>query len=67
MNTRKKFRVWRTNIPRSSKVTSINGNAERTKLGRARIRNPWVNIKLTHDNKDTNKLVLSSAIVDYSI
>ena len=67
MNTRKKFRVWRTNIPRSSKVTSINGNVERTKLGRARIRNPWVNIKLTHDNEDTNKLVLSSAIVDYSI
>lgn len=70
MNTRKKFRIWRTNIPRSSKVastTSTTGNIDRNRFGRARMRNPWVNIKLTHNNKDTAKLVLSSVAINYSI
>lgn len=70
MNTRKKFRIWRTNIPRSSKVassTSTTGNIDRNKFGRARMRNPWVNIKLTHNNADTAKLVLNSVVVNYSI
>lgn len=65
-NTRKKFRIWRTNIPRSSRVAERADNKVdilRQKLGRARMNNQWLNIKLSHTNKDKYKFVLSSATV----
>lgn len=67
---RKKFRVWRINIPRSSKVASreIAGfDISRGKLGRARIRNPWTMITLTNDEGDSNKVVLHDLTVKYTI
>ena len=41
-DVRKKFRIWRMDIPRAV-VNRTN------KYGLDRIRNPWVNIKLTKD------------------
>lgn len=50
---KKKFRIWRANIPRD------NTNK------RDRIRNPWVYIKLSMENENTNKTILHDMIVHY--
>ena len=50
---KKKFRVWRANIPRAKSN------------GRDRMRNPWLYIKLSMENENTNKTVLHDMIVHY--
>ena len=50
---KKKFRIWRANIPRASSN------------GRDRMRNPWLYIKLSMENENTNKTVLHDMIVHY--
>lgn len=50
---KKKFRVWRANIPRASSN------------GRDRMRNPWLYIKLSMEGENTNKTVLHDMIVHY--
>lgn len=77
---RKKFRVWRGLIPRSSKVADVNkyhfnqdGSDISRKCGRARIRNPWSMITLgwtpksenTEDN--TRKVVVHDVSVKYTV
>ena len=56
-NLQKKFRIWRANIPRSS--TNM----------RDRIRNPWINLKLTKVMNEANsyKTTLHDLIVYYHI
>lgn len=55
---KKKFRIWRANIPRASAVDS-------TKKGRDRMRNPWLYIKLSMEGENVNKTVLHDMIVHY--
>lgn len=57
-NLKKKFRIWRANIPRASAVGS-------TKKGRDRMRNPWLYIKLSMEEENVNKTVLHDMIVHY--
>lgn len=52
-NFEKKFRIWRIDIPRDSK----------NKLNR--IRNPWINIKLSKDEPDTEKTILHDVLLYY--
>lgn len=47
---KKKFRIWRANLPRD---------------GRQRIRNPWVKITLSKNSKDTHKTELHDIVVSY--
>lgn len=73
-NFRKKFRVWRGSIPRSSKVAfpysshfNQDGVDVNRKYGRSRIRNPWAMITLgwsPDDNINTNE---RSEIHDVSV
>lgn len=55
---KKKFRIWRANIPRANTVGS-------TKKGRDRMRNPWLYIKLSMEKENVNKTVLHDMIVHY--
>lgn len=55
---KKKFRIWRANIPRASAIGS-------TKKGRDRMRNPWLYIKLSMEEENVNKTVLHDMIVHY--
>jgi hypothetical protein len=55
---KKKFRIWRANIPRANAVGS-------TKKGRDRMRNPWLYIKLSMEEENVNKTVLHDMIVHY--
>ena len=55
---KKKFRIWRANIPRANAVGS-------TKKGRDRMRNPWLYIKLSMEGENVNKTVLHDIIVHY--
>ena len=55
---KKKFRIWRANIPRASAAGS-------TKKGRDRMRNPWLYIKLSMEKENVNKTVLHDMIVHY--
>lgn len=55
---KKKFRIWRANIPRASAIGS-------TKKGRDRMRNPWLYIKLSMEGENVNKTVLHDMIVHY--
>ena len=55
---KKKFRIWRANIPRASVIGS-------TKKGRDRMRNPWLYIKLSMEEENVNKTVLHDMIVHY--
>lgn len=67
---RKKFRVWRINIPRSGKVANRNTpgqDTSRNTFGRARLRNPWAMITLTNDEGLNNKVVLHDLTVKYTI
>lgn len=50
---KKKFRVWRANIPRAKSN------------GRDRMRNPWLYIKLSMEEENTNKTILHDMIVHY--
>lgn len=50
---KKKFRVWRANIPRAKSN------------GRDRMRNPWLYIKLSMEGENTNKTILHDMIVHY--
>ena len=52
-NLKKKFRIWRANIPR-----------DKTN-GRDRMRNPWLYIKLSMEEENVNKTVLHDMIVHY--
>ena len=70
MSIRKKFRVWRINIPRSNYVASKLNNGEdiiRYKYGRARIRNPWTKITLSNSGEYNEKTILHNIAVKYSI
>lgn len=55
---KKKFRIWRANIPRANTVGS-------TKKGRDRMRNSWLYIKLSMEGENVNKTVLHDMIVHY--
>ena len=50
---KKKFRIWRANIPRAKAN------------GRDRMRNPWLYIKLSMEGENVNKTVLHDMIVHY--
>lgn len=50
---KKKFRIWRANIPRDSSNN------------RDRMRNPWLYIKLSMENSNTNKTILHDMMVHY--
>lgn len=52
-NLKKKFRIWRINIPRDNKNK------------RDRMRNPWLYIKLSKETENTNKTLLHDIVVDY--
>ena len=52
-NLKKKFRIWRANIPRAKAN------------GRDRMRNPWLYIKLSMERENVNKTVLHDMIVHY--
>ncbi len=50
---KRKFRIWRANIPRDN----VNK--------RDRMRNPWLYIKLAQEKSNTNKTVLHDLVVSY--
>lgn len=50
---KKKFRIWRANIPRAKAN------------GRDRMRNPWLYVKLSMEEENTNKTVLHDMIIYY--
>ena len=50
---KKKFRIWRANIPRAKAN------------GRDRMRNPWLYIKLSMEKENTNKTILHDMMVHY--
>lgn len=50
---KKKFRIWRANIPRD------NSNK------RDRMRNPWLYLKLAMNKENTNKTILHDIVVNY--
>ena len=50
---KRKFRIWRANIPRADSNN------------RDRMRNPWLYIKLSMENENTNKTILHDMIVHY--
>ena len=50
---KKKFRVWRANMPRAKSN------------GRDRMRNPWLYVKLSMEEENTNKTILHDMIVHY--
>ena len=52
-NLKRKFRIWRANIPRDKSN------------GRDRMRNPWLYLKLSMNNENTNETILHDIIVDY--
>lgn len=52
-NLKKKFRIWRANIPRAKAN------------GRDRMRNPWLYIKLSMEKENTNKTILHDMMVHY--
>lgn len=66
-DAKKKFRVWRMNVPRSSKVAFNKSDIERASYGRSRIRNPWTKIELSNNNPGTNRFELHDLKVRYSI
>lgn len=50
---KKKFRIWRANIPRDKSNN------------RDRIRNPWAYLKLSKEKENTNKTILHDMVVSY--
>lgn len=70
IEVKKKFRVWRMNIPRASKVADIwNTGQDKNRhiYGRSRVRNPWTRITLENDSPGTDRMVLHDLTVKYSI
>lgn len=59
---KKKFRVWRANIPRAN--TNWNGVQANN---RDRIRNTWAYIKLSKNTENTNRMEFHDMIVHYFI
>ena len=59
---KRKFRVWRANIPRSN--TSINGISAN---GRDRIRNTWAYIKLSTEAPNTYKTIFHDMTIHYFV
>lgn len=63
-NLKKKFRIWRANIPR----WNIDTNGQ-TANGRDRMRNPWLYLKLSMEKSsnlsNNHKTILHDMIVDY--
>lgn len=53
-NSKKKFRIWRSLIPRNENT-------------RQRIRNPWTFIQLGNSQEDYNKMILHNITVNYSV
>lgn len=64
---KKKFNVWRINIPRSNEVASPGGDISRNKFARARIRSPWAKITLYGNTKLSDKVTLYNTSTKYSI
>lgn len=63
-NLKKKFRVWRVNIPRN-KVIKDNDSTYKTTGKRDRIRNTWCNIELGIKDNNTDKVELHDMNVIY--
>ena len=61
-NLKKKFRIWRANIPRNTENV---GGDENVSYIRDRMRNPWLYIKLSKEEPNTNKTVLHDLVVYY--
>lgn len=61
-NLKKKFRIWRANIPRN---TENKGGGELVNYRRDRMRNPWLYIKLSKEQANTNKTILHDLVVYY--
>lgn len=57
---KRKFRIWRANIPR----WNVDKNGY-TANNRDRMRNPWLYIKLSKETENTNKTILHDMIVSY--
>ena len=58
---KKKFRVWRANIPRWNTIR----NTGITPNHRDRMRNPWLYLTLKKENPNNYKTVLHDIVVDY--
>lgn len=54
-NLKRKFRIWRANIPRDSSNN------------RDRMRNPWLYLKLSMNTENTNRTILQDIMVNYFI
>lgn len=52
---KRKFRIWRANIPRDSSNN------------RDRIRNPWIYLKLSMNKENTDKTILQDMVISYFI
>ena len=63
-NLKKKFRVWRVNIPRN-KVIKDNDSTYKTTGKRDRIRNTWCNIELGIKEENTDKVEMHDMNVIY--
>ena len=61
-NLKKKFRIWRANIPRN---TTNQGGDNLHKYSRDRMRNPWLYIKLSKETPNSNKTILHDLVVHY--
>lgn len=61
-NLKKKFRIWRANIPRN---TTNKGGDENHRYSRDRMRNPWLYIKLAKNAVNNFKTVLHDLVVYY--
>ena len=59
---KKKFRIWRANIPRN---TTNQGGDETRKYTRDRMRNPWLYIKLSKETPNNFKTILHDLVVYY--
>ena len=61
-NLKKKFRIWRAQIPRN---TENKGGTELINYTRDRMRNPWLYIKLSKETANTNQSILHDLAVLY--
>lgn len=72
-NARKKFRVWRCNIPRSNLIGKMSTHFEQIgqdlqrKHGRARIRNPWTQITIGREAESPTKVIIHDVSVKYTL
>lgn len=61
-NLKKKFRVWRANIPRN---TTNQGGDSTHRYTRDRMRNPWLYLKLAKTTSNNYRTELHDLVVDY--